>query len=79
MPQPVRDLIEIVFQQLPRQLQKELAVNVKADPYFIKCEATFTDAKNREWTVLLEDEEFEGVKIRCKIPPMFLAQLCVCV
>ena len=79
MPQPVRDLIEIVHNQLPRQLKQELSVNVEADAFYLRCKATFTDKSKREWSVYLVPELFEGVEIRCKIPEEFLAQLCVSV
>ena len=79
MPQPVRDLIEIVHDQLPRQLKQELMVNVDADAFYLRVYATFTDKSGRHWSTYLKPEVFEGVEIRCKIPEEFLAQLCVSV
>jgi hypothetical protein len=79
MPQPVKDLIEIVHAQLPAQLKKELSVNVEADAFYLRCKATFTDKQKREWVTYLVPEMFEGVEIRCKIPEDFLAQLCAVV
>ena len=79
MPQPIRDLIEIVHGQLPAQLKKELSVNVEADAFQLRAKAIFTTKDKREYVTLLEGEMFEGVPIRCKIPEEFLAQLCAIV
>lgn len=79
MPAIVRDLIEIVHDQLPSQLKKELSVSVESDAFYLRCKATFTDKQKREWSVYLVPEMFEGVEIRTKIPEEFLAQLCAVV
>jgi hypothetical protein len=80
VPQHIRDLTEVVFDQIPAQLKKEVGVQiVDCDAYCIRVRAKFVVADGRSWECNLVNELVAGVSLCCKIPEEFLAQLCAIV
>jgi len=74
-----RDLIAVIYSQLPDGIKDKVRISVDTDAHYIRPRATFKDEQNREWTTALVDMQFEGLPLRCKVPEEFLAQLCVVV
>ena len=72
-----QDIARIVCLQLPASLRDKLIVEIQGDPYGIRLNATLTDERKRTWVANLEDMDFEGVPLRCKLPDTFVALLCV--
>ena len=72
-----RDIAHIVYSQLPTGLRDKLSVEIGGDPYGIRLNATLTDERKRTWVANLEDMDFEGVPLRCKLPDTFVTLLCV--
>ena len=71
-----RDMIAVVYAQLPRALQGLFEIDVQSDAYYLNAVAWFKDAQGREWSCPLEACEIEGVPVSCQLPELFVAQLC---
>ena len=77
MPNITKDIAYIVYSQLPAGVRDKLSVEIQGDPYGIRLNAALTDERKRTWVANLEDMDFEGVPLRCKLPDNFVALLCV--
>lgn len=74
-----RDIISIVYSQLPVALRDKLSVTIDGDPYGVRLNAIFATEDKRQWSTALEDMDFQSIPLRCKIPDTFIAHLCVVV
>lgn len=81
MPRVHRDLLVVVLQQVPAALRDKITVAIHSDAYYLRPVARFhtIEGPARHWDVPLEEIEFEGLPMRCKVPEQFIAQLCVIV
>lgn len=79
MPNINRDIASIVYAQLPTALRDKLSVTLNGDPYGIRVMVVFATEDKRTWSTSLEDMDFQGVPLRCKVPDTFIAHLCVVV
>lgn len=68
-----------VYNQLPATIRDCFKIKVNSDAYLIRPTVVFTDPQGRDWDTPLEPVEVEGVTVRCKVPDVFLAQLCTVV
>ena len=68
--------------QLPRVLQDRLVIDVECDAFMLRAKARFKDGHDvnaRRWETELEQDVLDDVEIPCKIPEVFLSQLCLMV
>lgn len=72
-----RDIVALVYDQLPHRVRDILTVRLKTDPYLLRAEALFTDANGRTTTCFLEPFALGAVTVNCRIPDATLALLCV--
>lgn len=73
------DIINIIWQQLPRGIADKVKLDVETDAYFIRPVAVVTLPNGQVHKCPLEPREFEGMSINMKVPEAFIAQLCVMV
>jgi hypothetical protein len=73
-----RDLITIVYSQMPRQVADKVTVDVECDPYILNA-IVIVKRGLQTWKARLEPQEVNGVMINVKVPDEFLAFLCVSV
>lgn len=74
-----RDLIAVVYDQLPRTLRDELTVRVQTDAFLVRPKAMFTTKQGVTWDCILETREVHGVPVACQIPELFITKLCAVV
>lgn len=74
-----RDLVAVVYDQLPRDLRDRVTVRVKSDAHRVVVRALFDHKDGRGWETLLETGDIEGVPVRYIVPGTFIAYLCAAV
>jgi hypothetical protein len=68
----LRDIVEIVREQLPRTLRDKFRIELACDAYFLRCMVMFIIVdKNQGFST-----ELEGTPREFRIPEQFLAFLC---
>lgn len=74
-----RDLLNIVYQQLPRDVADKVELDVETDAHFIRSTAVVKLPNGQIYKAALEPMEFEGVTMNTKLPETFVTQICVMV
>lgn len=72
-----RDLLNVIWLQLPRAIANSVELDVEHDAHFVRAVAIVKLPNGQVYKADLEPMEFEGVTLYTKLPEAFVAQLCV--